>query len=281
MLLLALGRVQLGPVQRLIPYTAAEERFRQLWDDFGLPGGDPNPHYPFGRLRNDDRLWEIPDESLLSTSRTEDIGIGEARELGITGGFRESVHDLLCRHPSLVARAARQLLADHFPSSIHADILEAVGIAPALSAEDIAEPMPRRGRRVREYTPRDPRFRQIVLAAYDDRCAVCEHDTRFRNRLLGLEAAHIQWHSHDGGDVVRNGLALCSLHHKALDYGALSLERKRAGFRILVSSKVHGNSASTKRLLDFKGKPLRPPHSPSDSPDPVFVAWHRQEVFHP
>ena len=141
--------------------------------------------------------------------------------------------------------------------------------------------MPRRGRKVREYCPRDPRFRRDVLAAYDDRCAVCEHDTHFRNRLLGLEAAHIQWHSHDGGDVVPNGLALCSLHHKALDYGALGLERKGDGFLILVSGSVRGASPSTRQLLGFRGRPIRPPASPSDSPDPAFVEWHRREVFHP
>lgn len=281
MLLLALGRVRLGPHQRLISYTAAEERFRALWDNFGRPGGQPNAHYPFWRLRNDDGLWEIPEESLLSTTRAKDLLVEQARDLGITGGFRQDVHDLLYRHPSLVSRAAHQILSDHFPPSIHGDILEVMGLAPALPAEDLDEAMPRRGRKVREYSPRDPRFRKDVLAAYDDRCAVCEHDTRFRDRLLGLEAAHIQWHSHDGGDVVPNGLALCSLHHKALDYGALGLERTEAGFRILVSSKVGGRSQSTRQLLSFEGKPIRPPYSPSDAPNPAFVAWHREEVFHP
>ena len=281
MLLLALGRVRLGPRHRLISYTAAELRFRALWEDFGRPGGDHNAHYPFGRLRNDDRLWEIPEESQLSAPRNKDFSIEQAREVGITGGFRKDVHDLLCRQPSLVSRAAHQILSHHFPPSMHGDILEAVGLGPVLPVADLVEPMPRRGRKVREYSPRVPQFRKDVLAAYDNRCAVCEHDTRFRDRMLGLEAAHIQWHSHDGGDVVPNGLALCSLHHKALDCGALGLEGTRAGFQILVSSKVRGNSASTKQLLNFSGKPIRPPLSPSDSPDPVFVVWHQREVFHP
>lgn len=281
MLLLALGRVHLGPDQRLIPYTTAEARFGELWDDFGRPVGRPNAHYPFWRLRKDNGLWEIPEESLLSTTEADDLLVGQAREIGIRGGFREDVHDLLCRNPSLVSRAAHRILTDHFPPSVHGDVLEAVGLAPAPSAEHFAETMPRRGRKVREYAPRDPRFRRDVLVAYENRCAVCEHDTRFRNRLLGLEAAHIQWHSHNGSDEVPNGLALCSLHHRALDYGALGLKRKGAGFEILVSSKVRGNSPSTKRLLDFRGKPIRLPLRPSDSPNPAFVAWHKTEVFHP
>ena len=281
MLLLALGRVHLGPDQRLIPYATAEARFGELWDNFGRPGGRPKAHYPFWRLRKDNGLWQIPEESLLSATKADDLFVKQARELGIMGGFREDVHDLLCRNPSLVSRAAHRILTDHFPPSVHGDILEAVGLAAAPLAEDIAETMPRRGTKVREYVPRDPRFRKDVLTAYEDRCAVCEHDTRFRDRLLGLEAAHIRWHSHAGGDIVPNGLALCSLHHRALDYGALGLERKGAGFEILVSSKVRGSSPSTKRLLDFRGKPIRPPVHPSDSPNPDFVAWHKTEVFHP
>ena len=281
MLLLALGRVRSDRHHRLIPYTVAEARFKELWDDFGRPGSRPNPHYPFWRLRNDNGLWEVPGESSLSTTSKGDLHIEQARDLGITGGFPESVHRLLRRHPSLVSRAAHRILSDHFAPSLHGDILEAVGLALTLPTDDLDEPMPRRGTRLREYSPRDSRFRRDVLAAYDDRCAVCEHDTRFRDRLLGLEAAHIQWHSHDGGDVVPNGLALCSLHHKALDYGALGLERKADGFRILVSGRVRGKSQSTRQLLGFKGEPIRPPASPSDSPDPAFVEWHRQEVFHP
>ena len=65
----------------------------------------------------------------------------------------------------------------------------------------LEDPMPRRGRKVREYTPRDPRFRRDVLEAYDERRAVCEYNIRFGDRLLGLEAAHIRWHSNDGRDV--------------------------------------------------------------------------------
>ena len=59
---------------------------------------------------------------------------------------------------------------------------------------------------------------------------MCKYDIRFGDRLLGLEAAHIRWHSHDGRDVVSNGLALCSVHHKALDLGAMGLERRGVGF---------------------------------------------------
>ena len=279
MLLLALARVGLGPKDRLIRYQTADERFKALWREFGRPGTPPRVYYPFGRLRNDDRLWEIPEESQLSTGRGADISVTEAKRLGITGGFRQDVHDLLCRHPELVSRAAHQILSEHFPPSIHQDILDAARLAAEPPSRGLDEPMPRRGRKVREYAPRDPRFRTRVLAAYDERCAVCEYDIRFGDRLLGLEAAHIRWHSHDGQDVVSNGLALCAVHHKALDLGAMGLEGKDGGIRILVSGRVRGRSPAARRLVGLRGRAIRLPVRATDAPDRRFVEWHRGEVF--
>lgn len=60
-------------------------------------------------------------------------------------------------------------------------------------------------------------FRQAVVKAYGECCAVCGFDARIVNTPMGIEAAHIQWQAYDGPDVVRNGVALCSLHHVAFD----------------------------------------------------------------
>ena len=278
MLLLALGRVGLGQ-SRLIPYETADERFKELWEEFGRPGTPPRAHYPFGRLRNDDRLWEIPEESQLSTGRAADLLVSEAKDLGITGGFRQDVHDLLCGHPELVSRAGRLILSEHFPPSIHQDILDAVRLAAGSASHGLDQPMPQRGRKVREYTPRDPRFRKRVLEAYDERCAVCAYDIRFGDRLLGLEAAHIRWHSHDGRDVVSNGLALCGVHHKALDLGAMGLEGKRDEYRVLVSGRVRGRSPAARRLVGLRGRAIRLPVRAKDAPDRGFVEWHQGEVY--
>src|SRR3989454_12857750 len=56
-------------------------------------------------------------------------------------------------------------------------------------------------------------FRQRVLRAYREQCAIC----RLRHEEL-LDAAHILPDGHPRGEpVVPNGLALCKLHHAALD----------------------------------------------------------------
>ena len=56
-------------------------------------------------------------------------------------------------------------------------------------------------------------FRERVLAAYRERCALC----RLHHREL-LDAAHIIPDNEPGGDpVVKNGISLCKLHHAAFD----------------------------------------------------------------
>lgn len=55
-------------------------------------------------------------------------------------------------------------------------------------------------------------FRERVLDAYRNQCAFC----RFRHAEL-LDAAHIVPDAEQGEPTVRNGLALCKLHHAAFD----------------------------------------------------------------
>lgn len=62
-------------------------------------------------------------------------------------------------------------------------------------------------------------FRERVLQAYRDQCALC----RLKHREL-LDAAHIIPDNEEAGEpVVTNGLALCKLHHTAFDAFFLSI----------------------------------------------------------
>ncbi len=57
-------------------------------------------------------------------------------------------------------------------------------------------------------------FRERVLRAYRERCALCH----LKHREL-LDAAHIVPDTHPEGEpVVTNGLALCKIHHAAFDH---------------------------------------------------------------
>src|SRR5262249_28624644 len=70
---------------------------------------------------------------------------------------------------------------------------------------------------------RDPSFRPAILRAYERRCVVCGFRATLGDALIGIDAAHIHFKVEGGPDVVTNGLALCSLHHKAFDLGAIGV----------------------------------------------------------
>lgn len=275
LLLLALGRVAKRN-ERLVRYADVANDMVKLLQEFGPPRQADHPEFPFGRLRNDN-LWEIPGDSVLKVTASGDLSSREMKELDVHGGFPKEVHRLLEADTDLVLHAAQGLLAMHFPPSLHDDIRRAVGLPRDWSTlwPDLGAWNERTV--VRE--SRDSTFRDKVLKAYQHRCAICDHDIRLGDRVFGLEAAHIQWHSHKGPDQVSNGLALCVLHHKALDRGALGLDRSTRNTHVLVSDHVSGDSPSANLLIDLHGKPLRGPVTPDKAPSQVFVKWHRRQVF--
>lgn len=265
LLLLALARVQRGDA-RLVAFAALEEDLARLLADFGPPRRSLHPEYPFWRLQNDGDFWVVPEREALVAARGERKRTGDVprrllRERGAHGGFSPEVDAALRGDPALVNQIGLALLEANFPPSLHADILDAVGMPWVVE--------PRRARR-------DPGFREAVLRAYERRCAVCDYDLRIGHSDLGIEAAHVKWHAAGGPDRVDNGLALCTFHHKAFDRGALGLDDER---RVLVSQDVHGSHGLEEWLVRHVGRPLRLPQPGTDPPSDGFVRWHQRQVF--
>lgn len=267
LLLLALGRVARGR-DRLTRYRDIEGPLKALLVRFGPPRKSLHPEFPFGRLRTDG-LWEIPGDEALPATTSGDLHSRALIAHDAMGGFTEPLYELLLSNPRLVHEATQALLDGHFPRSLHDDIRTAAGL-PYHIADAPLRP---------DATGRDPAFRDQVLREYERRCAVCGFDIRIQDELLGLEAAHIKWHAAGGPDIVPNGLALCVVHHKALDRGALGLKSDQRGFKVLISSEFHGQSGALRWLRDFHDQPLRPPQSNESKPRLEFVTWHAREVF--
>ncbi len=275
LLLLALSRLQRGEVGPVHYERDVRGPLRDLLRRFGPQRRSHHPENPFWYLRSDG-LWEIPDEDLdrirggRSDSPKRQPTDRALRDADARGRFPTPVEQLLERSPELIEEAAQRLLGGHFAPSMHDEIRAAVAwTAPADRAEASASKTSRR----------DPRFRVAVLRAYARRCVVCNYDLRLDDDLVGLDAAHIRWHSHGGPDEVRNGLALCTLHHRTFDRGAFGLTKAGDGYRIVVSDVVHGQSPAFRQLLDCHGRPLRSPQRELQRPSPDFVAWHSRQVF--
>lgn len=93
---------------------------------------------------------------------------------------------------------------------------------------------------------------------------------------MALEAAHIKWKQFLGPCEVSNGIALCSIHHKALDHGAITLNSE---LKIKVSSAVRGGELVERLIWDFEGKPIKLPRESFHYPAESMVEWHVSEVF--
>jgi putative restriction endonuclease len=92
---------------------------------------------------------------------------------------------------------------------------------------------------------------------------------------VGIEAAHVRWFAFDGPDALDNGLALCALHHKLFDLGALGLN---LGLRVMVSAKLSARTPAGRAVYGLHGHELTP-RPGTTLPAPIHVAWHTRQVF--
>jgi hypothetical protein len=83
------------------------------------------------------------------------------------------------------------------------------------------------------------RFCFLVFRRYGPRCAVCGLQVREL-----LDAAHIRPKKKRGSDDPRNGLVLCSLHHRAFDAGLFAIEPES----LTIVCSDDGPSASVLRI---------------------------------
>jgi len=100
-------------------------------------------------------------------------------------------------------------------------------------------------------TARSAAFRQEVMRLYDYTCAACRLRIITPEGRSAVDAAHIIPYSESRDDGIGNGLALCKLHHWALDAGLVALDDR---YRLLVSNafEERGHAALLLRSLDAK-----------------------------
>jgi putative restriction endonuclease len=265
LLLYALGRLQrTGSTE--VTFVEAEPILDQLLRDFGPPGRKSSPHYPFHHLQSDG-LWSVvaPGGVSPGSSRTA------LRGAGAVGRLVPEFEAALRADPRLLVLTCRGLLDANFPESLHGDICALVG----LDVEAVEVQVVRQ--RAASLRRCDPAFREMVLIAYEYRCAVCGYDGQLGTEAVGLDAAHLRWWAFDGPDTVDNALCLCSFHHKLLDRGAIGIDQ---GNRVAVSARFVGRGPAAKLLvLDLLGRPLHEPQRGHAPPAPGHVEWHHRQVF--
>jgi putative restriction endonuclease len=262
LVLLALGQLSATGSSSL-EWSVVEDRLGGLLAEFGTSTttGSSSAAYPFTRLRSDG-IWQ------LSRDVPND-NVGPLNAEAIEGHFSPEIEEELRRSPAAVHDVARALVESQFPLSIASDVLVAVGLDPDLvfsSPSGLSMPVSVR--------KRDPNWRRRIVAAWDRSCAFCGFDGSLGGAPVGIEAAHVRWFTFEGPDELDNGLALCSLHHKLFDRGAIGL----ADGTVVVSDSFSAVGPMGRRVYDLHGVELRP-RPGTVLPAADHVEWHRREVF--
>ncbi|MGC5328319.1 phosphorothioated DNA-binding restriction endonuclease [Brevibacillus sp. SYSU BS000544] len=252
LILYALGEFQKGKTN--LQYEEVREKLKNLLIEFGPPRKSYHPEEPFVRLLGDG-IWDLT-FPIDKRNFSDKLLLRES----VAGGFNNEVIELLQKNNQLVQEITSQILQEHFPETMHEDILEEVGLNNSLYYKK----------------HRDPEFRERIIRAYEYSCVVCGFNVRLGRNLVAIEAAHIKWHQVGGPDIEQNGIALCSLHHKLFDRGVFTISFDN---RLLVSEDAHGTSGFEEWLMRFHGKNLRQPIRPEYAPKDSFIHWHVKEVF--
>lgn len=117
---------------------------------------------------------------------------------------------------------------------------------------------------------RDANFKDRILTAYGQTCAMCGTQMRL------LDAAHILPAAHpDSTDETSNGIALCALHHRAYDRGLVTFDERY---------RIHRNEAMERDFLrlgldggldDFRARlfpMINVPPNRADRPSGIYIS---------
>jgi putative restriction endonuclease len=244
---------------RLRTHNSLTAEAQPILEVFGPPPAGTQPALPFGLLA-DSGLWD------METSATDPESEPAAR-----GGFPQSVHDLLVNNRYLMKETVLHLLDLHFTKSVQPDLLEMLGVS------ELWDPASRSAQASPQQRAVVAGFRETVLTAYRNRCAVCGTGVWVGGIPLGIQLTHIHWHSHGGEFSLANALALCTLHQKLFDVGGFTISDD---LRLEISSRLHIEApGGSGWIMPIPGSRLHTPEHPDDRPHPDNLAWHRREVY--
>ena len=283
----AIGRCLRGQ-PRMAPFDRVDRELGELLRRFGPPRKQFRTEFPFWRLVAD-RVWEIDHPQLASVTASGDAHRSSLRKWNLHGGLLAADYQAFQADPRLAREIADSLIDAHFPQTYRDDLLRATGIAgvqrPRTQANAALEvrdeqwqppPGEEQSYEVSRRLRRHGAFRPAVLAAYSAQCAVCAFDVRLAGEPVAVEAAHIHWHRDAGPADVRNGLALCVMHHRLFDRGMFTV---LANYQVFVVGDASGTGVH-EALLRFHEQRLRVlPERIEQRPDPSCLRWHAREVF--
>ncbi len=246
-----------------VTFGEVSDQLAELLKEFGPSRKSYHPEFPFWHLQNEG-FWAVsaPFELERRKSGSSPTKASLLKD-GVYGELSPALWQALKSDPALISLLADTVLHQFWPETLHESLRTAIGLQGVALSQTIKR-------------KRDPEFRVNVLRAYRSACVICGLDGRLRGIPLGIDAGHIKWHSCNGPDSLKNGLALCSFHHVALDSGAISLNDK---MRIIVSADLTGGRRVEDVIFKYEGREIMHPQPGFDQPGVEYLQWHRKEVF--
>ena len=119
---------------------------------------------------------------------------------------------------------------------------------------------------------RDSAFRLKIKKLYGNACAMCGAKRFTAAAYPEVQAAHIFPKEKNGSDDLRNGIALCRLHHWAFDGGLLAITDDR---KILIRAEIKGQDDYL-QITQHEGESILLPSEIKYTPIPLFLAAHRK-----
>lgn len=248
---------------RLHSYEDVQDKLKKALRLFGPRTASLHPEYPFWHLQNDGLAELVSEKPLVIRKSSSNPTVTSLRNGNAKGGLVEADYQLLSGNLSLQSLAAHKILDAHFPSSIHEELIRFFGLT-------LDDP------HARDKTT-NSEFRERVLSAYQNRCALTGFELAFDGRSVGVEAAHIFWPQSGGNDDVSNGVAMTSLHRKLFHLGLFKV--RPDDLRIVVSSRVSDQGTSGLSLSGLDGKSIELPRDKAMHPNTSALSWHAKWVF--
>ncbi len=227
---------------------------------FGPARKSYHASYPFWRLSNDG-FWKLVNGELCVPRKgNSEPPKSELIKHNVLGGFDDDAFSIIRNNLDFAVEMILGVLNESFPLSIAEELLDYLDISVQLN----------------NAKARDPEFRRNVLREYNYKCAVCGFDLGVDDVVFGIEAAHIKWKQFYGPCTVDNGLALCSIHHKAFDKGVIGLTSE---YKVMISNTLNGGDWSDILFYKFDGNMIYLPRNSVSLPKRSNIAWHTKEVY--
>lgn len=115
-------------------------------------------------------------------------------------------------------------------------------------------------------------FSKYLREMWGGKCAL-RQESLIENDPVGLDAAHIQPHSHEGPLLPTNGMLLSSDLHRAFEKGVFTLTAKH-------TVEVHSSVPTSSKLWEYNAKTLSCAEGfEMFLPHAAYVEYHRDNIF--